>query len=58
MMCSNCRRYARELRLIGAVAREEVRRLLPDRERLEALERAIRERLRTEARDTERHPPA
>ena len=58
LMCTHCRRYVRELRLIGAAARDEVPRLLPDRKRLEALELAIRERLRAEARDTGRGWPA
>jgi phosphate uptake regulator len=58
LMCTHCRRYVRELRLIGAAAREEIRRVLPERGRLEALELAIRERLRTAARESERKPPS
>ena len=48
MMCSNCRRYLKEVRLIGAAARHEFRRRWTDRGRVEALERSVRERLRAE----------
>jgi hypothetical protein len=48
MMCTNCRRYLKEVRLIGAAARDEFRRLWTDRGRVEALELSVRERLRAE----------
>ncbi len=56
MMCTHCRRYVRQLRLIGMAAREEVRRLLPNPRRVAELELTIKERLRAEAQE-DRHPP-
>lgn len=56
LMCAHCRRYVRELRLIGSAARDEWRRLMPDRKRLEALELAIRQRIRAEMQEP-REPP-
>ena len=58
LMCTHCKRYVSELRLIGAAARRELGRLLPERSRVQALELAIRERLRAEIRDNEPPPPA
>jgi hypothetical protein len=58
LRCVHCRRYARELRLLGAAIRDEFRRLVPDRAELERLEATVRNRLRAEAQGPHRTPPA
>jgi anti-sigma factor RsiW len=58
MMCDHCRRYARELRRLGAAIREEFRGLVPQRAELERLEATVRARLRAEVQGPDRPPPA
>lgn len=57
LICDHCKRYVRELRLIGAAVRSEARRLWPDRGPLEALELSLRDRIRAEIRNADRSPP-
>jgi hypothetical protein len=58
LVCTHCRRYLRELRLIGAAARADAQRLLPDAERVEALEQTVRGRVRAVPREPRPFPPA
>ena len=41
LICRECRRYAEQIRTIGAAAREKVRSLLADKESIARLERSI-----------------
>lgn len=58
LLCDHCRRYARELRLLGASVREEFRRLVPDPTQLGTLEASIRDRIRSEGETRNPSPPA
>jgi hypothetical protein len=41
LICRECRRYAEQLRIIGAAARDKVRSLVRDRETITRLEQSI-----------------
>ncbi len=41
LICRECRRYADQLRIIGAAAREKVRKLIRDEESITRLEKSI-----------------
>lgn len=43
LICRQCRRYAEQLRIIGAAARKKVRNLIRDEESLARLEKSILE---------------
>lgn len=41
LLCSRCRRYAEQLRIVGSVARERIGSLLPDAQLASRLEKSI-----------------
>lgn len=41
LICRECRRYAEQIRIIGTVAREKMRDLVPNRETITRLEKSI-----------------
>jgi hypothetical protein len=46
MMCDQCSRYVKELRLIAAAARRHFEQMMPEPKRLATLERSIKDQIR------------
>ena len=46
MMCDQCSRYVRELRLIAAAARKHFEQTMPEPKRLATLEQSIKDQIR------------
>lgn len=57
LVCVHCRRYVRELRLIGAAVRDEIRRLTSDPSEVRRLEATVLEQVRSEVHQAEQGPP-